>query len=95
MAVSALAEAPMQKKASPGYFRVMVGAFEVTALFDGGGEIDGKLLQASPADVNSLVRKDLGDPQTLFFLGRIGYPAAKLESRSLRLPLAQLIQGDA
>jgi len=63
MAVCALAEAPMQKKASPGYFRVMVGAFEVTALFDGGGEIDGKLLQAPPADVHSLVRKDLGDPQ--------------------------------
>jgi hypothetical protein len=41
------------------------------------------------------VAKDLGNPQSLFFLGRIGYPAAKLESRSLRVPLAQLIQGDA
>jgi len=27
---------PMQKKGIPGYFRVMVGAFEVTSLFDGG-----------------------------------------------------------
>jgi len=63
MAVSALAEAPMQKKASPGYFRVMVGAFEVTSLFDGGGEIDGRLLQAQPGEVQLLVRKDLGDPE--------------------------------
>ncbi len=62
-AVSALAEAPMQKKASPGYFRVMVGAFEVTTLFDGGGEFDAKLLNAQPGDVQSLVRKDLGDPE--------------------------------
>jgi len=41
------------------------------------------------------VDRDLRDPQSLFFLGRIGYPTAKLESRSLRLPLAQLIQGGA
>jgi glyoxylase-like metal-dependent hydrolase (beta-lactamase superfamily II) len=30
-----LAEAPMQKKQSPGYYRMMLGAFEVTALSDG------------------------------------------------------------
>jgi len=35
----------------------------------------------------------LGDLQTTFFVGRIGYPpAAKLESRSLRLPLARLVK---
>jgi hypothetical protein len=39
------------------------------------------------------VVRDLGDLQTTFFVGRIGYPqAAKLESRSLRLPLAQLVK---
>ena len=47
------------------------------------------------AELARRVDRDLHDPQTLFFLGRIGYPTAKLESRSLRLPLAQLIQGDA
>src|ERR1700682_4849898 len=58
----AMAAAPMVKRASPGYFRVMVGDFEVTVLYDGGGEIDAKLLHALPGDVQSLVRKDLGDP---------------------------------
>lgn len=39
------------------------------------------------------VVRDLGDLQTTFFVGRVGYPqAAKLESRSLRLPLAQLVK---
>ena len=39
------------------------------------------------------VERDLGDLQTTFFVGRIGYPpAAKLESRSLRLPLARLVK---
>ena len=39
------------------------------------------------------VARDLGDLQTTFFVGRIGYPqATKLESRSLRLPLAQLVK---
>lgn len=39
------------------------------------------------------VARDLGDLQSTFFVGRIGYPqAAKLESRSLRLPLAQLVK---
>jgi nitroreductase len=39
------------------------------------------------------VVRNLGDLQTTFFVGRIGYPqAAKLESRSLRLPLARLVK---
>jgi len=39
------------------------------------------------------VARDLGDLQTTFFVGRIGYPqAAKLESRSVRLPLAKLVK---
>src|ERR1700737_702238 len=59
----AMAAAPMVKRASPGYFRVMVGDFELTALYDGGGEIDAKLLHAPAGDVQSLVRKELGDPE--------------------------------
>ena len=39
------------------------------------------------------VVRDLGDLQSTFFVGRIGFPqAAKLESRSLRVPLAQLVR---
>jgi nitroreductase len=39
------------------------------------------------------VVRELGDLQATFFVGRIGHPpAAKLESRSLRLPLARLIK---
>ena len=63
MVMPAMAAAPMAKRASPGYFRVMVGDFEVTALYDGGGEIDARLLHADPGDVQSMVRKELGDPE--------------------------------
>ena len=39
------------------------------------------------------VVRELGDLQSTFFVGRIGYPqAAKLESRSLRRPLATLVK---
>lgn len=39
------------------------------------------------------VVRDLGDLQTTFFVGRIGFPkGAKLESRSLRVPLAKLVK---
>jgi hypothetical protein len=39
------------------------------------------------------VVRDLGDLQTTFFVGRIGFPKnAKLESRSLRVPLAKLVK---
>jgi len=34
----------------------------------------------------------LGDVPSLRFIGRIGFPKAKLESRSLRRPLAQLVR---
>lgn len=36
----------------------------------------------------------LGDVPSLRFIGRIGFPKAKLESRSLRQPLAQLVRED-
>jgi hypothetical protein len=39
------------------------------------------------------VVQDIGDLGSTFFVGRIGYPQkAKLESRSLRVPLAQLVK---
>ncbi|MET3131877.1 glyoxylase-like metal-dependent hydrolase (beta-lactamase superfamily II) [Oxalobacteraceae bacterium GrIS 1.11] len=47
---SAMAAAPMAKTAAPGYFRLMLGAFEVTALSDGTVDLPvDQLLSASPA----------------------------------------------
>jgi sulfur-carrier protein adenylyltransferase/sulfurtransferase len=37
---------------------------------------------------------DLGDVRSLRFIGRIGFPKAKLQSRSLRRPLAELVRDD-
>ncbi|MBF0551175.1 MAG: MBL fold metallo-hydrolase [Deltaproteobacteria bacterium] len=42
---SAWAEAPMVKTQAPGYYRMMLGQFEVTALYDGSTEQDMKLLR--------------------------------------------------
>jgi len=53
----------MQKKASPGIPSDGWGHSKWTSLFDGGGEIDGRLRRRKPAEVQSLVRKDLGDPE--------------------------------
>lgn len=44
----ALAEAPQQKTQVPGYYRHMLGQFEVTALFDGAIQLDEKLLKNVP-----------------------------------------------
>lgn len=48
----AMAEAPMVKKQVPGYYRMMHGQFEVTALFDGMSEIDVELMtNATPQEL--------------------------------------------
>ncbi len=41
----ASAEAPQQKTQVPGYYRLMLGNFEVTALYDGAIDLDEKLLK--------------------------------------------------
>lgn len=41
----AAAEAPPQKTQVPGYYRLMLGNFEVTALYDGAIDLDEKLLK--------------------------------------------------
>ena len=40
----AFADAPLQKTQVPGYYRMMVGQFEVTALYDGQIDLDANLL---------------------------------------------------
>ncbi|MCK9986930.1 MAG: hypothetical protein AzoDbin1_03402 [Azoarcus sp.] len=64
-AAPALAEAPMVKTQVPGYYRTMVGQFEVTALYDGAIELDTKLLKnAEPEDLNRmLARMFVGNPK--------------------------------
>lgn len=54
----ALAEAPQVRTQAPGFYRMMVGKFEITALYDGFLEIDAKLLRnASQRDIQRLLAK--------------------------------------
>ena len=54
----ALAEAPMVKTQVPGYYRMMLGQFEVTALCDGAVDIDIQLLRnTSDAEVQELLTR--------------------------------------
>ncbi|MBI3150432.1 MAG: MBL fold metallo-hydrolase [Betaproteobacteria bacterium] len=48
IAAPALAEAPQQKTQVPGYYRHLLGQFEVTALFDGAIQLEEKLLKNVP-----------------------------------------------
>jgi glyoxylase-like metal-dependent hydrolase (beta-lactamase superfamily II) len=55
---SAQAAAPMAKTSAPGYFRVMLGDFEVTALSDGTVDLPvDKLLKAAPGAVDKALAK--------------------------------------
>lgn len=64
-AAPALAEAPMVKTQVPGYYRTMVGTFEVTALYDGAIQLDTSLLRnANPEELNlMLARMFVGNPK--------------------------------
>lgn len=53
-----LAEAPQQKTQVPGYYRLMVGSFEVTALYDGVIDLDQKLLKGlRTRDIERLIAR--------------------------------------
>ncbi|MGA7965042.1 MAG: MBL fold metallo-hydrolase [Gammaproteobacteria bacterium] len=53
----AMAAAPMAHKAAPGYYRIMLGKFEVTALSDGTFDmpVDKVLLDIKPAAINKML----------------------------------------
>lgn len=54
--MSALASAPQVRTQAPGYSRVMLGAFEITALYDTGFKLaTGILRNASPAQLQHLL----------------------------------------
>ena len=59
------AEAPMVQTQVPGYYRMMLGQFEITALYDGAIELDTKLLHnTTPTELNKLlVRMFVGNPK--------------------------------
>src|SRR5438128_773254 len=59
------AAAPMVKTSAPGYYRMMLGDFEITALFDGTAALPmGSLLtNVAPADVKkAFARSFINDP---------------------------------
>lgn len=53
------AEAPMARTAAPGFFRMMLGSFEVTALYDGAIElqVDQLLTHTTPSQVERLLAR--------------------------------------
>ena len=54
----AIAEAPQQKTQVPGYYRLMLGSFEVTALYDGAIDLDEKLLKSiAKRDIQRLLAR--------------------------------------
>ena len=59
------AQAPLAHNQVPGYYRIQLGQFEITALYDGAIQLDAKLLHhAKPADLNRLLaRMFVGNPK--------------------------------
>ncbi len=56
------AEAPMVKTQAPGYYRMMLGQFELTALLDGCVELDASLLKnASETEIRALLARQFID----------------------------------
>ena len=65
LAPLAQAEAPKVQTQAPGYYRIQLGQFEITALYDGAIELDTKLLKnIKPADLQLLLsRMFVGNPK--------------------------------
>lgn len=61
----ALAQVPQVQTQMPGYYRLQLGQFEITALYDGAIELDTKLLKnTSAADLHHLLaRSFVGNPK--------------------------------
>jgi glyoxylase-like metal-dependent hydrolase (beta-lactamase superfamily II) len=61
----AQAEAPKVQSQVPGYYRMMLGQFEITALYDGAIELDTKLLHnTTPTELSKLLsRMFVGNPK--------------------------------
>ena len=80
-ATSAVAEAPMAKSQAPGFYRMMLGDFEVTALSDGTVKLPMKdlLLKTTPAKIDAeLKRAHIGYPIETSVNGYLVNTGAKL-----------------
>jgi len=53
------AEAPLRPHQAPGYYRIMVGDFESTALYDGGVGIDSALLRGNAQQIRAPLRRSM------------------------------------
>jgi glyoxylase-like metal-dependent hydrolase (beta-lactamase superfamily II) len=64
---TARAEAPFQKTQSPSYYRMKLGDFEVTALYDGGGNgaIKSEMLRGKSKEITSLLQQGFVDPDKI------------------------------
>jgi glyoxylase-like metal-dependent hydrolase (beta-lactamase superfamily II) len=63
---AARAEAPMQKAQAPGWYRFMVGDFEVTALFDGTIRLPAmQLLRGDPARIKAALERGFVSGETV------------------------------
>jgi glyoxylase-like metal-dependent hydrolase (beta-lactamase superfamily II) len=62
----AQAAAPMQHKQVVGFYRAMIGDYEVTALYDGSSSFDSNLLHGDPALIQSLLARAFqNDPKNV------------------------------
>lgn len=80
-ATPAQAAAPMLKKSAPGYYRIMLGDFEVTALSDGTfkAPVDKLMLHTTPAEVDAALAKDfLSNPIDMSITGYLVNTGSKL-----------------
>lgn len=60
------AQTPMVKTQVPGYFRMMVGEYEVTALCDGSIELGSKILHNAPEEeINALLKQVFSNPEKI------------------------------
>ena len=62
---AALAGAPQHHDQAPGFYRLKVGALEVTALYDGTGVFDQQWLNGTKATMEGVVKALQEDPHTL------------------------------
>lgn len=60
---SAMAAAPFQEKQAPGFYRMKVGDFEVTTIYDGDAWLDMKLLHADMNDIAVLLKRDFSEAE--------------------------------
>jgi glyoxylase-like metal-dependent hydrolase (beta-lactamase superfamily II) len=65
LSIAGFAAAPQHREEAPGYFRVKVGALEVTSLFDGAGAFQTDWLKGPPEEIGKIGEAVKADPHFL------------------------------